>query len=328
MFFIVQLNDFSGYIIASPRSGPKPPEVPAATKTFPLEGRKGDLFEAVESLATTPPGGPTYPTLGKRLFPALDAAEQTVSALGKKPTPEEVDRSNLRRLIRATEPLMETYRDCYTPKEFKKAKKELKSVARAMGQYKDIAVVETEVAAANNGVVPKDVAKAISKSREKRAENFKDAYKRFRKKGLPLAAEILRQPRMAGVPDPQKLLKEDKKRLTSAVSEHLGHTKTLGMQHQDSDNFHEARKSLRATLNAINAAERTVPVDGEAVERATELVDSYGKAQDAHIAESWLRQKGFTEQADKLSERQRILQQEALEQASGFSLDSLRPTDY
>jgi len=324
----VQLNDFSGYIIASPRGGPKPSEAPAAAKTFPLEGRKGDLFEAVESLATTPPGGPTYPTLGKRLFPALDAAEQTVSALGKKPTPEEVDRSNLRRLIRATEPLMETYRDCYTPKEFKKAKKELKAVARAMGQYKDIAVVEAEVAAANEGVVPKDVAKAISKSREKRADNFKDAYKRFRKKGLPLAAEILRQPRLAGVPDPQKLLKEDKKRLSSAVSEHLGKTESLGMQHQDSENFHEARKSLRATLNAINAAERTVSVDGEAVNQATELVDSYGKAQDAHIAESWLRQKGFTEQADKLSERQRVLQQEALDQAAGFSLDSLRPRGY
>ena len=328
MGYIVQLNDFSGYIIASPRGGPKPSEAPAVAKTFPLEGRKGDLFEAVESLATTPPGGPTYPTLGKRLFPALDAAEQTVSALGKKPTPEEVDRSNLRRLIRSTEPLMETYRDCYTPKEFKKAKKELKAVARAMGQYKDIAVVEAEVAAANQGVVPKDVAKAISKSREKRAENFKDAYKRFRKKGLPLAAEILRQPRMAGVPDPHKLLKEDKKRLSSAVSEHLGKTESLGMQHHDSENFHEARKSLRATLNAINAAERTVPVDGEAVNQATELVDSYGKAQDAHIAESWLRQKGFSEQADKLSERQRVLQQEALDQAAGFSLKTLRPREF
>ena len=45
----VQLNDFSGYIIASPRGGPKPSEAPAAAKTFPLEGRKGDLFEAVES---------------------------------------------------------------------------------------------------------------------------------------------------------------------------------------------------------------------------------------------------------------------------------------
>ena len=321
----MQLNDFSGYIIASPKSGRKPSQVSAESKTFPLEGRNNVLFEAVESLATTPPGGPTYPTLGKRLFPALDAAEQTVAALGKKPTPEEVDRSNLRRLIRATEPLMETYRDCYPPKDFKKAKKELKAVARAMGQYKDIAVVEAEVAAANGGVIPKDVAKAIAKSREKRAENFKDAYKRFRKKGLPAAVEILRQPRMVGIPDPQKLLKEDKKRLSSAVSEHLGRTASHGMHHHDSENFHEARKSLRATLNAINAADRTVPVDGEAVNQATDLVDSYGRAQDAHIAESWLQQKGFIEQAAKLSERQRRLHQEALQQAAGFSLDSLRP---
>jgi CHAD domain-containing protein len=290
-----------------------------------LEGRNADLFQAVESLAHTEPGGPTYPTLGKRLFSSLDAAEYTMKALGKKPTPEEVDRSNLRRLIRATEPLMETYRDCYEPKDFKKAKKELKAVARALGQYKDIAVIEAEVAATNGGTVPTDIAKAIAKSRKKRAKGFEEAYKRFRKKGLPRAGEILRQPRIPGVPDPQKLLREDKSRLTATVSDHLDQTRQLGLEHKDPENFHAARKSLRATLNAINAADRAVAVDGEAISEATGLVDAYGKAQDAHIAENWLTKKGFKDQASKLAQRHDQLQRAALSQADGFSLDRLKP---
>jgi hypothetical protein len=321
----MHLTDHSGYLVAPSADQPNPTHLKPDVKTFPLEGRRGDLFQAAESLAKTEPGGPTYPTLGRRLFSSIDAAEQTVEALGKKPTPEEVDRSNLRRLIRAAEPLLETYQDCYKPKDLKKVKKELKAVTRALGKYKDIAVIEAEVAAVNGGVVPKDVAKSIGKSKKKLAKKFKEAYKRFRTKGLARASEILRQPRMPGVPDPQKLLKEDKSRLTAAVSDHLNHTRQLGMKHDDPEDFHEARKSLRATLNTINAAERTIHVDSEAVAEATSLVDSLGQAQDAHIAESWLSQKGFHDQASKLAERHEQLQKQALAQADGFKLKRLKP---
>lgn len=321
----MSLIDHSGFHIASPRATSKAPVAAPLEKTFPLEGRKGDLFKAVESLANTQPGGPTYPTLAKRLFSSVDAAEQTMAALGKKPTPEEVDRSNLRRLIRATEPLLETYRDCYPPKDFKKAQKEFKTVARAMGQYKDIAVVESEVAAVNGGEVPKDIAQSIKKSRKKLGENFRQAYKHFRKVGLPRAARILRDPRVAGVPDPQKLLTEDRSRLKGSITDHLDKTKKLDLKHRHPETFHEARKSLRSTLNAINVADRTISVDSDALSKATALVDSFGQAQDAHIAETWLREHGFQDQADKLAQRYFQLQSRALDQAADFSLDSLKP---
>ena len=109
------------------------------------------------------------------------------------------------------------------------------------------------------------------------------------------------------------------------MSEHLNHTQQLGLKHRDPENFHEARKSLRATLNAINAADRTVTVDSEALTVATTLVDSYGKAQDAHIAESWLSRKGFKEQASRMTRRHHELQEAALLQADGFSLERLKP---
>ena len=62
---------------------------------------------------------PLYPTMEKKLFPALDAMEKTVEELGKHPTPEEVDTSNIRRLIRAFQPVAEAFEGSYDRKDFK-----------------------------------------------------------------------------------------------------------------------------------------------------------------------------------------------------------------
>lgn len=304
----------------------KPAEATPATKeTFPLEGRKGDLFEAVSQLGRTSPDGPTYPGIGSILFPSLDAMDETVKALGKKPTPEEVDRSNLRRLTRALEPVLSAYQDCYPDKGFEKAGKELKAVGKALGSYKDLAVVESEIRAVNDGVVPKDVQKALDKSRKKREENFKSAYKHFRKKGLPNATEVLTKPTLTGVPDPQKLVREDRQRLAAQVHDCLDKTERVGLQNTNPHDFHEGRKALRSTLNAINASSQTVSVDNASVERATALVDLYGQAQDANICAEWLKDKGFKKLAKKAGARFDSLQNNALQQAKGFELSSLRP---
>ena len=306
----------------------KPKAAQAPEKTFPLEGRKGDLFEAVSHLGRTSPDGPTYPGIGSIIFPSLDAMDDTVKALGKKPTPEEVDRSNLRRLTRALEPVLSAYQDCYPEKGFDKASKELKSVGKALGSYKDLAVVESELKAVNDGVVPKDVQKALDKSRKKSEEQFKDAYKHFRKKGLPKAQEVLSKPTLSGVPDPQKLVKDDRARLSAQVTDCLGKTEKVGLQNQDPHDFHEGRKALRSTLNAINASSQTVSVDKPSVERATQLVDLYGQAQDANICADWLKDKGFKGLAKKARARFETLQGHALEQAKGFDLSSLRPQSH
>jgi len=60
-----------------------------------------------------------YPTIGRRLFPALDILEKTVKQLGKHSTPEKVDTSNIRCLIRAFQPVAEVFNDSYKQKDFK-----------------------------------------------------------------------------------------------------------------------------------------------------------------------------------------------------------------
>lgn len=295
----------------------------AAVPKFPLEGRNRDLFEALQPHSEFVPDGPVFPTLGSRLFPALDAMDKTVEALGKHPTPEEVDRSNLRRLIRAIEPLLETYRDCYAPDDFDRAHGELKSVGKALGRYKDIAVVESEATAVHGDSLPKKLAKKLKRSREKRAKKFAEAYRRFRKKGLKRAAEVLHHPRLRGIADPRRLEAEDKERMADTVQTSLKAVRQRGLEHYHPTDFHAARKALRAALNAVNAAAGTFEFDADTVERTTDLVDSYGRAQDAEIAREWLKAKGFKKEARAAGERYQVLQQQALTQGIAFERDDL-----
>lgn len=259
-----------------------------------------------------------YPTMEKKLFPALDAMEKTVEELGKHPTPEEVDRSNVRRLIRAFQPVAEAFEGSYGRKDFKKSMKKIQSLASSLGKYKDVSVIETELKKiCPDGKIPQGIQKQIDEYRDKQAENFQETYKDFRKEDMGKALKILRNPEEPET-KPHTLEGTDREILSKNMVGLLDTVEEVGLQHKDPETFHEGRKSLRKLLNSMNATEDTFGFSEKDVKTMTGLVNIYGQAQDKYIAYEWLHNNGFNQEASTMLSLYEENQKKALEEASKF----------
>ncbi len=301
---------------SSEKTKGKSSEETAKEKKFFLEGTTdiyGSLPEAEKR------DEPLYPTMEKKLFPALHAMEKTVEELGKHPTPEEVDRSNIRRLIRAFQPVAEAFEGSYDRKDFKKSMKKIQSLASSLGKYKDISVIETELKKiCPDGKIPEKIQKEIDEYRDKQAENFQETYKDFRKEDMDKALKILRNPEEPESSKPHKLEAKDRELLSKNIGELLDTVEEVGLQHKDPETFHEGRKSLRKLLNSMNATEDTFGFSEKDVKTMTDLVNVYGQAQDKYIAYEWLHKNGFNQEASIMMSLYEKSQKQALEEASKF----------
>ncbi len=294
----------------------------APQRTFLLEGTK-DLDTVIPAESRFTEGaGPVYPTLGRRLFPALDALEITMGQLGKHPTPEELDRSNVRRLVRAMLPVLEAYSDCYPKKAYKEAAGELGTLVSAVGQFKDVAVLETTVGTLYpEGVVPPRIAKRLEKTHRQEAELFHDAYKHFRKDGLQTVLDTFSQPRRLEEGSPARIEAEDRRMLGNRALELLEKAENRGLVHEDPEEFHGGRKALRRVLNAVGASADVLAWPKEDVEAMTRLVDGFGVAQDSYIAYEWLEKEGLHAEATRMKAEYDARHQAELQEAQRF-LDS------
>jgi hypothetical protein len=288
-------------------------------KQFLLEGLKGDMFEALPETSNRGEGGPIYPTLGKKLFPALDAMETTISQLGKNPSPEDVDRSNIRRLIRAFQPVAEAFKDNYKPKKFNKAMDSFQEIAGKLGKYKDVSVIEEQVKAISpKGMLPFKIESKLKKLSAKRAEKFQEVYTDFRKEGMKEAVKILSSPKGIDESDPQRIEERDKDKMRQHIETLTAEVIQTGLLHKEPHKFHEGRKSLRTLLNSLGSSADNFGTDKKDIEAMTSLVNNYGIAQDNNIAYEWLHKSGFDKEAAKMKELFEENQQKALTEAAKF----------
>lgn len=288
-------------------------------KQFLLEGLKGDMFEALPETSDRGEGGPIYPTLGKKLFPALDAVETTIEQLGKSPSPEDVDRSNIRRLIRAFQPVVEAFSDSYKTKKYNRAMDGFQEIAGKLGKFKDVSVIEEQVKAISpKGMLPFKIESKLKKLSTKRAEKFQAAYTDFRKEGMKDAMKILSSPKGIDESDPRKIEERDRDKLGHHIEALTAEVEQTGLLHTEPHKFHEGRKSLRKLLNSLSSSGDTFGIDKKDIEAMTALVDSYGIAQDNNIAFEWLEKNGFDKEAAKVKELFNENQQKALIDAAKF----------
>lgn len=315
---IIRYDDFKiagmkpgNTMTGKPEQAEKKPE--ATGRQYMLEGLR-DMYEGLPDTSDRKiKDGPIYPTIGKKLFPAMDALETTVGQLGKRPSPEEVDRSNVRRLIRAFQPVAEAHRGSYDKKDFKKAMQRFQKVASALGKYKDVAVIETEIKGISpGGVIPGDISKKLAKLKGKRAEQFDKVYKDFRKKDMKKAVKVMTRPVAAAEDRPEKIDARDRTIMGQYLDEQLMEVREHGVDHKDPDKFHEGRKATRKLLNGMNASQDVFGYDKKDVDALTSLVSVYGVAQDKQIAYEWLEKEGFEKQAGVMKQTYLKKQEEAL----------------
>lgn len=298
-------------------------------KKFLLEGTK-DIYGSLPE-APSEEGSRIYPTLETKLFPALDAMEETVKELGPNPTPSEVDRSNVRRLIRAFQPVAEAFEGSYDEKDFKTAMKSIQKLASNFGKFKDVSVIETELKGIYpNGKIPEDIKKKLDEHRNKQEKIFNETYKNFRKKDMDKAIEILKNPEPVKKKKLDKMEEKDTKKLSKNITTLIDDVEEKGLVHTEPEAFHEGRKAMRTLLNSMNASQDTFGFGKKDVDSMTALVDIYGQAQDKNIACEWLRQNGFEKEATKMLDRYEESQKKALEEAGKFlesgTLERIRKT--
>lgn len=314
--------DTSHFLIAGSHLQTAKASAPAPQKTFLLEGST-DVYEVLPQHHRFPPGeGPIYPALGKKLLPAVDALEQTVGQLGKHPTPEEADRSNIRRLIRVILTLSDAYQDSYDEKKLKKATKKLKRVASAIGKYKDHGILQKKVDEMHPDGVPRKIQKRLDATLEKREAQFKEAYKQFRKEDLEYVVGVLSRPStLDGTRSPEDIEKADRKALGNHISGLVDQVENVGLTHHDPHEFHEGRKALRWVLLASQGTRDVLPFEDRDVDAMSNLVNGLGVAQDSCIAWEWLEEEGFKPEARTMEQEYWQLHDHELAAAREF-LDS------
>ena len=283
--------------------GVLPPMVtatPTPVKQFPTEGTT-DIFTRITPIQNDDSQGPTFPSLTAKLMPAMDALEKTVEVLGKNPTPEELDRSNIRRIIRSVMPFVEAHQDSFGEKKHKKTVKGLKSMAKAVGRFKDFYILEAELNKVHPQGLPKKMRKKLDKEFKKREAAFQDAYKQFRKKDLPYAMKVLSEPkRLDHLGSPQEVLEMDRRLLGNRISELVDNVDQVGLGRDDPDDFHEGRKALRAVLIAAQGTRDMFDYPDNCVEQASKIVNGLGVAQDSYIGYEWCQKHGFEKEAAQL----------------------------
>ena len=288
-------------------------------KKFLLEGRKENLFAVLPESSPYAEGKDAYPTLKKKLFPALDTMEKTIRELGENPTPEEVDRSNVRRLIRAFQPVAEAFEGSYDKKDFKTSMKRIQKLASKFGKFKDVSVVETELKTIYpDGKIPPHIQKKLDEHEKEQKEAFQETYKDFQEKGMAKSLKILRNPEGPGKKKNKKIEKKDGKKIRKNLTALVDDVENKGLIHREPDKFHEGRKSLRKLLNSMNASQDNMGFDKEDVDTMTSLVNVYGIAQDKNIACEWLEQNGFKKEAATMKAQYVVAQEKALTEADKF----------
>lgn len=269
-------------------------------KRFPTEGTT-DIFTRITPLQTDDSQGPAFPSLTGKMLPALDALEKTVKVLGKKPSPEELDRSNIRRIIRSVMPFVEAHQDSYGEKKYKNSVKGLKRMARAVGRFKDFYILEAELEKIHPNGLPKKMRKKLDKEFKQREAAFQDAYKRFRKEDLPYALKALGQPRrLEHLGSPREVLEMDRRLMGNRISELVDKVDQVGLGRSDPEEFHEGRKALRAVLIAAQGTRDLFDFPNDCVDQASKIVNGLGVAQDSYIGYEWCRDHGFETEATQL----------------------------
>lgn len=273
---------------------------PAPRQTFPTEGST-DIFSKLDTSHGFRQDGPVYPSLSSRLFPALEALDETVKVLGKNPGSQDVDRSNVRRIIRSVLPLALAHQDSYPEKKFKKAVKGLKQFSSAVGRFKDFYILEGEIKKLHPSGLPKDLSKALDKEYEKREKKFKKAYREFRKEELPRAIEVLSSPRgLDHLGDPREIVERDRRHMAHHIGQLADKVDQVGLGADDPDEFHEGRKALRGLLIAGQATRETFDFPAGCLEGASQIVNNLGVAQDSYLALEWCQKSGFKIEAAAL----------------------------
>lgn len=299
------------------------------SRQFLLEGTT-DVYEVLPREHRFEPGeGPIYPALGKKLLPAVDALEQTVGQLGKHPTPQEADRSNIRRLIRVMLTLSNAYQDSYPDKKLAKATRKLKRVASAIGKYKDHGILQQKVDELYPHGVPKKIQKRLDAHLEKREAQFKKAYRQFRKEDLAYVVDVLSRPAsLDGTRSPHDIESADRARLSGHLSGLVDEVDRVGLTHHDPHDFHEGRKALRWVLLTAQGTNDVLPIPSASVDSMSNLVNGLGVAQDSCIAWEWLRDEGFKSEAKAMEKEYWELHDHELVAAQQFleagHLDQLR----
>ncbi|MCE1247219.1 MAG: CHAD domain-containing protein [Firmicutes bacterium] len=290
-----------------------------AEKQFFLEG-VSDIYQALPSSSSrSDDTGPVYPALSSKLFPALDAFEESIKQLGKNPTPEEVDRSNIRRLIRAFQPVVEAFSGSYKEEKLEKSMNRITRLAGKLGKYKDVSVIENETAAISpKGKLPFAVEQKLKKYKEKQADKFMEVYHDFRNEGMDKSLDFLSHPKPAKEESPGQIEASGEKKVKNHILSLLDETEKTSMNHRDPHAFHEDRKCVRELLYAMNSAQDVFGFEKKDVEAITDLVNTFGIAQDKFIAYEWLHENGFEKEAGKMLKLYEEHQETALAQATEF----------
>jgi len=302
--------------LKGPPTGQAQPMKEPAEKRYPLEG-VSDIYEGIPGQhSASDSEDPVYLTLGTKLFPALDILKETMELLGKKPSPEEVDRSNVRRIIRAFTPVVEAFSMCYDEKDLENAMDHISDLADSLGNYKDASVIESVIRdTVPGGQIPGKLKGELEKDRARRSKKFGETYDHFRKKGMNKAMKVLYHPERLSHLSPEKLLKRDREIMARAVKEQASGMKSHGLIHHDPKEFHEARKNLRTFVYAVKAATDLFDFEKRDIEAMSNQTLIFGLAQDSYTAYAWLKKKGFDREADLVLRRYDTQKQDALEGA-------------
>ncbi len=226
----------------------------------------------------------------------MQAMRQTVERLGSHPTPAEVDRSNLRRLLRAMVPLLDICKPAYPADDLRKARRGMARLMRVLGHYKDGSNLEASLRSLQGGTISGPVEAELRADLEGRQREFDRSWAAFRRRGCD---KLLRHLDAAASLPAGMLQKRWRKVVRNAVRG----VERSGLGSRDPERFHDERKALRVLLQAVNATrgEQTYPLDE--VARLKRLVNDYGVAHDSYVAAGWLADHGFPDEAQVMDRR-------------------------
>jgi CHAD domain-containing protein len=264
-------------------------------------------------------GAPLYPYLAKKIFSSADRMEELIGKLGDNPTPEAIHETKVRDIVRGLQGLTKAYGDCYDEKELKGAMENLKKFAYMAGQFKDLSVYEEKIKLISpGGVISEPIQKSLSEFGKEKDKEFKDFYKEFKSDKLPEALEVLRNPSGADEIDPKDIEKEDLNRLKTAVRVIADKITSVGLLHEDPEEFHDGRKTLRNLVQMMNETGDIFSYKEDDVKALKHLFKSCGKSQDLHITQVWLEENGFNNEAEKIAVLQKEAQANAMTEAKTF----------
>jgi IS1 family transposase len=272
--------------------------------------------------------GPVYPMLAKKLFTCLDNLENTVNQLGNNPVPEKVKDSEIRNIVRWVQSLTMAYKDSYDEEDLKKALKPLKNLAFTAGSYKDLTVLDEQIKSIYPKGIPINITKKLKEYKEEKNKEFRELFAQFKSGDMEKSFKILRKPFPLEETNPGEIQKKDGRKLSNAVEKLIKKIDKVGLYHDDPEEFHDGRKTLRNLIAMIVQTDDIFSYKKEDVEALNHLFKKYGKSQDMNIAHSWLRENGFKKEADIMMSYQKEAQKNAMKEAKEFlksgALDSIK----